>query len=333
MAAPSASRRALERRVCQYVRTFGLLHPGERLLLMLSGGPDSMALLQLVLHCERRLGLGLWLAALHVDYGLRGADSTRDRKIVEEACAAHGVELHVVEAPTGMRGANFQQRARDFRYAQARAVAMERGCARIVTAHNRDDQAETILYRLAKYPSPAVLAGMAPLDGDLARPLLCLDAEEVRDYCRLAGITFGEDVTNARPVYARNRLRLRVLPELRAVNPRLTEDLAAAAEIARQERELLDQLAEQAWRRALLQPEAAIESCESGSGSGGAVLELSVEVLQSEPAAVSAACLRRLAQAALGKRARSPACSRAAADGACVCRAGGKWSARLASCG
>ncbi len=152
----------------------------------------------------------------------------------------------------GLRGPNFQERARAFRYDTARALAAEHGYTRIATAHNRDDQAETVLYRLVKYPSPAALAGIAPLDGDLIRPVLCLGADEIRAYCDEAGIRYGDDVTNEQPVYARNRLRLRVLPELKAVNPRFTEGLAEAAAAARQERELLDRLVDAAWSRAVV---------------------------------------------------------------------------------
>ena len=121
-----------------------------------------------------------------MDYGLRGADSTRDREIVERACAAAGIELDVVRLEARLRGPDFQARARELRYARARTVAAERGCAAIATAHNRDDQAETILYRLAKYASPQALVGMRPREAGapaaaLARPLLCLGAGEVRD--------------------------------------------------------------------------------------------------------------------------------------------------------
>jgi tRNA(Ile)-lysidine synthase len=302
-------KRAVEQRVLTHVRSLGLLRPGERALLMLSGGADSMAMLQLLLLCDRSLALHIWPAALHVDYGLRGADSTRDRHLVEQACAAHGLPLHVVEAPADLRGPNFQERARALRYESARALAAEHGYTRIAIAHNRDDQAETVLYRLAKYPSPAALAGMAPLDGDLIRPLLCLDAAEVRAYCREAGVAYGEDVSNRKPVYARNRLRLEVLPELKALNPRFVEGLAEAAAVARQERELIDRLAEDAWRRAVVG--SARRFCAGSAGDDvladddgrAGVPALDVDALAGEPPALRSACLRRLAREVMGERA------------------------------
>jgi len=239
----------LQRRAADAVAETRSLRGGDRALLMLSGGADSMALLSLVGAVDRRLGLGLVLTALHVDYGLRGADSDRDRRIVEHGCAAAGVPLLVERLGGRLHGADFQARAREQRYGLARALATGHGCNVIVTAHNRDDQAETVLYRLVKYATPRGLVGMRPRDGDLARPLLWAGAGELRDYCRAAGIEFGDDFTNATSAYARNRLRLEVLPGLEALNPRVAETLAATAEQAAAEAEVLAAATDEARRR------------------------------------------------------------------------------------
>ncbi len=264
---------------------------------MLSGGADSMAMLALVGATDRRLGLGLELCALHVDYGLRGDDSTRDREIVARACAEAGLELEVVCLEAGLHGPNFQARARDLRYGRARALAAARGCDVIATAHNRDDQAETILYRLAKYASPQALVGMRPREAgapgraDLARPLLCLGAAEIRAFCAARGIEFGEDVTNAEPVYARNVVRHEILTRLAELNPRVVETLAAGAEIAAAEREVLDAVAHDAWARVAAPAEA------------GDVAALSLDRLAREPEALRTLCLRALIVRARGAEA------------------------------
>jgi tRNA(Ile)-lysidine synthase len=229
----------LERRTAGFVERECVLRPGEHVLLMLSGGADSMALLSLLPCVAARLSLRLRLSALHVDYGARGADSVRDREIVVRACEAAGVPVHVVRLRRGMSGAGFQARARTLRYERARQLAVVHGCDAIATGHNRDDQAETILYRLAKYASPRGLAGMRPRDGELARPLLCLGAAEIRAYCRARDIEYGEDVTNARPIYARNAVRLEVLPALARLNPRVAETLSDAAAMAAAEADVL----------------------------------------------------------------------------------------------
>jgi len=278
----------LQRRVAESIAATGALRPGEQALLLLSGGADSMALLSLVQAADRRLGLGLSHAVLHVDYGLRGADSDRDRVIVERACAEAGLPLHGERLYGSLTGRDFQARARAQRYGRARELAAEHGYAVIVTAHNRDDQAETVLYRLAKYASPRGLAGMRPRDGDLARPLLGVGAAEIREYCRTAGIDYGEDATNAEPRYARNLLRLEVLPLLEALNPRLAETLAAGAEQAAAEAQVLGEAAAEARAR-VERPR--------GRGDHAAV---DLAGLAAEPAALRALLLHELLREALG---------------------------------
>ncbi len=278
----------LQRRVADMISATGALRPGEHVLLLLSGGADSMALLSLVRAADRRLSLGLRLAALHVDYGLRGADSDRDRRIVERACHETGLPLHVERLGGRLAGRDFQARAREQRYGLARELAAEHGYGVVVTAHNRDDQAETILYRLTKYASPRGLAGMRPRDGDLARPLLGLGAAEIREYCRAAGVEYGEDVTNAAPHYARNVLRLEVLPRLEALNPRLAETLAAAAEQAAAEADVLAAVSAGARERVVRPP-----------GAGDLVV-VDLTALAAEPPALRALVLHDLIREAMG---------------------------------
>jgi tRNA(Ile)-lysidine synthase len=278
----------LERRVADAVAATGVLRPGEHALLLLSGGADSMALLSLLRAADRRLDLGLELAALHVDYGLRGADSDRDRLIVGRACREGGVPLHVERLRGGLAGRDFQARAREQRYGRARHLAAEHGYDVLVTAHNRDDQAETILYRLVKYASPHGLAGMRPRDGDLARPLLGVGAAEIREYCRAAGVEYGEDTTNAAPLYARNVLRLEVIPRLEALNPRLAETLSAAAEQAAGEAHVLAIASASARERVLVPP---------GPGDLAAV---GLIALAAEPPALRALVLHDLLREAMG---------------------------------
>jgi tRNA(Ile)-lysidine synthase len=279
--------RALERRVCDFVASRGVLRPGERPLLLLSGGPDSMCLLHLLAVIDRRLALGVRAAALHVDYGLRGGGSDRDRELVEEACAVAGLTLHVERLEGSLRGPNFQARARDQRYRLARELAARFGYGPLTTAHNRDDQAETVLYRLVKYASPLGLAGMRPLEDDLARPLLVLGAGEVRAYCEARGIAYGVDASNLQPLYARNVLRLEVLPGLERLNPQVGETLADNAAIAAAERVLVEAALDEAWRRVA----AAVRP--------GEIAALDLAVLAAEPPALRTLCLHRLAGAGL----------------------------------
>ena len=278
----------LARRVAGFVAREGVLSPGENVLLMLSGGADSMALLALLPLIDRRLDLGLTLHALHVDYAARGADSDRDREIVVHACAAAGVPLHVVRLPHRLEGGDFQARARDLRYGHAREIAAAHGCAAIVTAHNRDDQAETILYRLVKYATPRGLVGMRPRDGLIARPLLCLGASQIREFCHARGLEYGEDVTNARAVYARNALRLEVVPLLERLNPRLAETLADTATMAAAEADVLEAAVTAAATRVALPP------------APGELAAFDVRALAGETPALRSLVLHHAVRAALG---------------------------------
>lgn len=278
---------AVEAAVEAYAVRHGLLPAGTRLLLLLSGGPDSMALLALVRHCDRRLGLGLQLAGLHVDYGMRGAASDRDRSIVERACSAAGVPLEVVRPLPRLRSPDFQEKARRLRLDAARRLVEAGGIDLVATGHNLDDQAETIVYRLSKYASPTALSGMAPRSGHLVRPLLGVRAADVRDYCRSRGIEYGEDHTNREEVYARNVVRHSILPQMERLNPRVVESLAAASEVAREQQAVLGSLADEVWKRLA-----------SADGDG-----LDVAALRALPVAVRTLVLRRLAADALGPRA------------------------------
>ena len=287
MARADPSDYRLQRRVAAFVGDHRVLLPGERALLLLSGGADSMALLDLVRAVDDTLDLGLTLAALHVDYGMRGEDSARDRRIVTVACTAAGVPLHIVELGGKLRGGGFQARARAVRYERARELAAA-GHDVIVTAHNRDDQTETVIYRLAKYASPRGLVGMRPRDGEVARPLMCLGAAEIRMYCRARGITFGEDVTNTQRVYARNRIRLDVLPALAGLNPKVVETIAAGAEQAADEAEVLGAATDEALSRVLLPPAA------------GDLAAVDIARLLLEPRAMQRLVLHELVRDALG---------------------------------
>jgi tRNA(Ile)-lysidine synthase len=292
---------SLRRRAADFVAVGELLRPGERALLMLSGGADSMALLDLVGSVDRRLGLGLELSALHVDYATRGAASTRDRQIVEEACRVLAVPLHVVALAHKPTGSAFQERARQIRYEAARAVVARGEADVVVSAHNRDDQAETVLYRLAKYAAPSSLRAMRPREAGLARPLLCLGGAELRAYCHELGIAYGDDETNSTVDYRRNLVRHEVLPVLRRINPRVSETLAEAAALADEEHTVLAAAVDEAWAR-IARPGARTTGARTTGArtTGHPSWALDVRALGDEPAGLRALCLRRLVRCALG---------------------------------
>jgi tRNA(Ile)-lysidine synthase len=218
------------------VRESGMLPAGTPLVALLSGGRDSVCLLDLA---ARLLGAGD-VAALHVNYGLRD-DSDADEEHCVALCERLGVRLEV-ERPRRPEGpGNLQAWARDTRYAAAAGLAEGSG-ALIGTGHTADDQVETILYRLASSPSRRALLGMRPRDGKLVRPLLKLTRKQTTVYCEERGLAWRDDPSNAEPTYARNRVRHGLAEALAEVHPAAAKNVLRTAELLRDEAEVLDGL-------------------------------------------------------------------------------------------
>ena len=220
----------------EQVREGGMLPPGSRLVAMLSGGRDSVCLLDLAV---RLLGADA-VTALHVNYGLRD-DSDRDEAHCVALCERLGVRLEV-ERPRRPEGpGNLQAWARDARYAAAARLALP-GDALIATGHTADDQVETILYRLASSPSRRALLGMRARDGTLVRPLLGFTRQQTTAYCKERGLEWRDDPSNDDSSYARNRVRHGLVRALAEVHPAAARNVLRTAELLRDEAEVLDAL-------------------------------------------------------------------------------------------
>jgi tRNA(Ile)-lysidine synthase len=220
----------------EQVREGGLLPAGQSVVAMLSGGRDSVCLVDLAVIL---LGPAA-VAVLHVNYGLR-EDADEDEAHCAELCERLGVRLEV-ERPRRPQGpGNLQAWARDARYAAAARLALPHD-ALIATGHTADDQVETILYRLASSPSRRALLGMRPRDGSLVRPLLGFSRAETTAYCEERGLAWRDDPTNAEAGYARNRVRQRLAPALAEIHPAAAQNVLRTAELLRDEAEVLDAL-------------------------------------------------------------------------------------------
>ena len=218
------------------VRDGGMLPPGSSVVAMLSGGWDSVCLLDVAV---RVLGVEA-VTALHVNYGLRD-DSDADEAHCVGLCGGLGARLEV-ERPRRPEGpGNLQAWARDTRYAAAARLA-ERKDALIATGHTADDQVETILYRLASSPSRRALLGMKPRDGRLVRPLLGVSRAQTTAYCEERGLEWRDDPSNEESAYARNRVRHGLARALAEVHPAAARNVLRTAELLRDEAEVLDGL-------------------------------------------------------------------------------------------
>ena len=223
--------------VLESVRARGVIAAERRHVVLVSGGRDSVCLLDVM----AAICTPARLVALHVDYGLRGEESDGDARHVRELCEQLGVRLELVAAPPPPRSGNLQAWARDLRY--SRAMLLAAGEERIATGHTASDQAETVLYRLAASPGRRALLGMAPSEGRLVRPLLHLTREQTAGHCRARGLGWRDDSSNDDAErFARARVRHRVLPALRELHPAAERNLLRSIELLRAESEVLDEV-------------------------------------------------------------------------------------------
>jgi tRNA(Ile)-lysidine synthase len=225
--------------VREQVRAGGLLPADARVVTMLSGGRDSVCLLDVAVElCGAQK-----VNALHVNYRLR-AEADGDEAHCRALCERLEVDLEVVRAERdpGSSG-NLHAWARDLRY-EASAGLADRHDALIATGHTQTDQLETILYRLTVSPGRRALLGISAREGRLVRPLLGLTREQTAEYCVERGLAWREDDSNDDPTYARARVRNQLLPALDAVHPSARKNILRTAELLRQESELLDDLVE-----------------------------------------------------------------------------------------
>lgn len=209
-------------------RASGLIESGRPLLAMLSGGADSVCLLDVA------LALGADVAALHVNYGLR-EEAGGDERHCRELCERLGVEL-AVERVSLPEAGNLHAHAREARY----RLAERHAAGDYAAAHTLSDQAETVLYRLAASPGRRPLLGMEPRRGRLVRPLLGATAAETRAHCRERGLAWCEDASNADRRFARARVRHGLLDALRDISPSAERTVAETAAQLRDESAVLD---------------------------------------------------------------------------------------------
>ncbi len=226
-------------RVAQTIRKYSMLRAGERVGVAVSGGPDSVALLRVL--CELQAELGILLAVVHLDHGLRGAESKADAEFVRDLARSLNLELAIETAclaeEISETGENLEQAARRLRYGYFQRLLRENQFQKIAVGHTKSDQAETVLFRLLRGSTTAGLAGIYPvLQGGIVRPLFEVERGEVLDYLRSLGQGWREDSSNRNLSLARNRLRLDLLPRLeKEWNPSIINILAQLADWARDE--------------------------------------------------------------------------------------------------
>ena len=222
------------------------LDKSKKYLLGLSGGADSVCLFHLL--AEN----GYDFCAAHINHNIRGDEAKRDEDFCRSLCLDHGIEFHLasldVPAMARSAGESLEEAARNARYAFFEDVMRAERIDILLTAHNADDNAETLLLALTRGCSPSGACGIAPRRklayGVVERPLLGYAKKDIIDFCRQNSFLFVTDGTNSDISYPRNRIRNSILPELCAINPEFLAAFARFTESARIESEFLDSEAE-----------------------------------------------------------------------------------------
>jgi tRNA(Ile)-lysidine synthase len=230
----------------QTLRSQALLTGGETVIIGLSGGPDSMALLEALWLLRNELQLTLVPA--HLNHGLRGEEAEGDLAFCQAQAEQRGLTLVServdLRVPLREEGRSLQETAREVRYDFLLATARKAGSDKIAVGHHADDQAETFLMRLLRGAGTLGLAAIPfTRPPGIIRPLLRVTRRQILDFLVERSVPYREDSSNVKEVYLRNRVRRDLLPVLiEKYNPNLVEDLCQTAEILREEEDLLEAL-------------------------------------------------------------------------------------------
>ncbi|MDF1616480.1 tRNA lysidine(34) synthetase TilS [Petrocella sp. FN5] len=236
----------------KFIEAYDLIGKARKIYVALSGGADSMALLDLFITYQNTLSLEV--EAIHIHHGLRKA-SDMEAEHVMAHCERLGIPcrtFYVDVMALAACGKSVEEAARDLRYEIFDKIIKEEG-GQVALAHHLDDQAETVLMNLFRGSALKGLGGMQPMRDQYIRPLLDVTKEEIMTYCRLKSIPFEVDESNNDTKYTRNKLRLQIMPMLmKEIQPKLVEHICATASLVRDDDRYLEGLAEAAYDKAVI---------------------------------------------------------------------------------
>lgn len=228
-----------------FCEKYDMFPKGGIILCAVSGGKDSMYMLEKLRELAPKYGFGLCCA--HFNHRLRGEESERDQRFVEDWCSERNIPCYIgsadVSAFAEEKGMGIEEAARVLRYGFLEQTADETGANRIATAHTADDNAETLIINLSRGSGLKGLCGIPPVRGRIIRPMLQTTTAEVLRYLEENGIPHVEDSTNESVIYTRNRIRHKIIPELRMLNDGLEENIIRCTSLLREDEEFLASLA------------------------------------------------------------------------------------------
>ncbi|MDR2589861.1 MAG: tRNA lysidine(34) synthetase TilS [Oscillospiraceae bacterium] len=273
-------------KILEYIDEYDMLLSTGTVLVCVSGGADSMCLLEVMRHISYERGLTI--AVAHYNHMLRGDESDRDETFVLNICEEHNFMFFSgrgdVSTYAKKHGKGIEEAARDMRYSYFIDTAIKIGAERIATAHTMNDNTETMLLNLVRGTGTNGMSGIPPKRDMIIRPLLCITRTEVMEFLTDRKIDYVEDSTNNLDIYTRNKLRNNVIPLLEEINPKLNEAAFSAAGMFRADEEFVADIAD-----------LFINDCCAGATADAADLAVL-------PFSVSSRVIRRLCNTTLSYR-------------------------------
>ena len=237
-------------KILQFIKKKGLISPGEKVVLAVSGGVDSVVLIDMMARLQDVLKTELVIA--HVNHQLRGKESNGDERFVQQLAKRYNIQCFVERAATkkivNEKKRSLQDVAREIRYSFFDTLKKSLKANRIATAHNANDNAETVLMNLFRGSGIDGLQGIPLRRDTVIRPLLCVTRKEISSYAKERKLSFREDSSNRKDDYTRNYLRHNIIPKLeKRINPSLVESLLRESEIVAANVEFVDELVENSY--------------------------------------------------------------------------------------
>ncbi|SES93823.1 tRNA(Ile)-lysidine synthase [Natronincola peptidivorans] len=278
-------------KVKKTIKRYDLVEVEDRIVVAVSGGPDSIVLLHALYSLREEFNLQLFVA--HLNHNFRGIDAQMDAQYVANFCEAMNVICFVksMDVPKYAKeqGLSSEEAGRVLRYKFFQEVVEKVGANKIAVAHNQNDQAETVLMRLLRGTGIQGLTAIHHGRGQIIRPLLDISRKEIEEYCLLHNLSPRIDETNLEPIYHRNKIRLELIPYIEEhYNPNIIESLAKTAEILKKDNEFIEIVGKDAYKQVMLQ---AREGC----------LEFSMEGINKLHIALQSRIFRLATEALVGK--------------------------------
>lgn len=239
-------------KVLKYNERNRLFNKGDRIVVGVSGGKDSMCLLDVL--CRLRREMNLTLLVIHVNHGIRGAEADRDEQMVRDHARKCGLEficeqIDIREIARQLKMSE-EEAGRIKRYELMTQLCMERGYQKIAVAHHQDDVAETVLFQLFRGSGPRGLSGINPKNQYVIRPILFASRVEIDEYVSRHHLPFCEDSSNFQEEYTRNKIRLRVFPYVETeINSKARSHVAKAAEKINMQNQYIAKVAKREYMR------------------------------------------------------------------------------------